>query len=215
MWFIYALGGGWGHLTRAAALARYAPCPVRILTNSPYASLVSGLDIVAIDPGLDFDNTRRAVLAQIERAQPSLLIVDTFPRGLGGELEHYTAPPPRVLVQRDIETSFQTKIDEYVLNNYELIVNPGVRHWPAVDLIAQARLVIGGAGYNTVHECAALNVPLVARPWPRKYDRQWLRAKPRRRLRKSTVGSCSGGDGSARSRATAARLSIRERRRPL
>ena len=43
MWLIYALGGGWGHLTRAVALASIAQRerPVRILTNSPYASIVA------------------------------------------------------------------------------------------------------------------------------------------------------------------------------
>jgi hypothetical protein len=52
-----------------------------------------------------------------------------------------------------------------------------VDQWPAIDWIAQARVVVGGAGYNTVHECAATGTPLVARPWPRKYDRQRARAE--------------------------------------
>ena len=244
MWIVYALGGGWGHLTRAAALTRYAAHPVRILTNSPYASRFSGLNMVSIDAALDFGNTRRVVLREIEHAQPSLLIVDTFPRGLGGELENYNGR--RVLIQRDLDERFEKRTRQYVSDHYGLVVNPGegpvypqsvltapwflrntfppctragvlivaggnkeeqswygevaaaldcpfrcvapelppgcppehwVRHWPAIDLIAQARLVIGGAGYNTVHECAALNVPLIAKPWPRKYDRQWLRAR--------------------------------------
>jgi hypothetical protein len=246
MWLIYALGGGWGHLTRAAALARYARCPVRILTNSPYAAFVSGLDICAIDPALGREHTSRAVLDEIERVQPSLLIIDTFPRGLGGELGHHTNSAPRVLVQRDVDELFKTKTAGYVLSNFDTVLNPGegplypnsiltapwlirdnfppspretvlivaggnhdelswygqvaaaldlplrciapelppgcpprywVREWPAIEWINRARLVIGGAGYNTVHECAALNVPLVAKPWPRKYDRQFLRAR--------------------------------------
>jgi hypothetical protein len=45
-----------------------------------------------------------------------------------------------------------------------------VAYYPAMDLLAQADLVISGGGYNTVHECLALNVPLVAIPWPRLYD---------------------------------------------
>ena len=39
-WLIYALGGGWGHMNRAIALARAAHIPVEILVNSPYANLV-------------------------------------------------------------------------------------------------------------------------------------------------------------------------------
>lgn len=49
-------------------------------------------------------------------------------------------------------------------------------YWPAIDLFNAAGVVVGGAGYNTVYECLACGVPLIARPWPRKYDRQWLRA---------------------------------------
>ena len=47
---IYALGGGWGHLTRAVALANALPFgQTRILTNSPYASLVD-LSVEQVTP---------------------------------------------------------------------------------------------------------------------------------------------------------------------
>ena len=51
-----------------------------------------------------------------------------------------------------------------------------VEYWPAMDLYASADVVIGGAGYNSIYECMACGVPLVARAWPRKYDRQRLRS---------------------------------------
>ncbi|MBW4572535.1 MAG: hypothetical protein KME31_32500 [Tolypothrix carrinoi HA7290-LM1] len=38
--------------------------------------------------------------------------------------------------------------------------------------MAVADVVVGGAGYNTVYECAALGVPLVAIALKRLYDRQ-------------------------------------------
>jgi len=60
-----------------------------------------------------------------------------------------------------------------------------IEHWPASDLFPAAGVVIGGAGYNTIHECLAWQVPLIAHPWPRKYDRQWLRA--RRAARQGSV----------------------------
>ena len=50
-----------------------------------------------------------------------------------------------------------------------------IRHWPGMDLLQLADVVIGGGGYNTVYECAALSVPLVAFSFPRRYDRQHLR----------------------------------------
>src|SRR6185369_2028234 len=51
-----------------------------------------------------------------------------------------------------------------------------IRYWPAMDLYGCAVAVVGGAGYNTVRECVAWGVPLIAKPWPRLYDRQDLRA---------------------------------------
>ena len=52
-----------------------------------------------------------------------------------------------------------------------------LRHWPAVDYVAQAKIVIGGAGYNTVHETRCHRVPLIAKAWPRRWDDQVVRAK--------------------------------------
>ena len=37
--------------------------------------------------------------------------------------------------------------------------------------------MIGSGGYNTINECKALGVPLIAFAQPRLYDRQSLRAK--------------------------------------
>jgi hypothetical protein len=270
-WLIYALGGGWGHLTRAAALARAAAAGrrVRILTNSPYAAQVHhampALDLVAIDPALSAADTRLETVRHIRAASPACLIVDTFPRGLGGELAGVlpSLAPCKVLVHRDLDPRYvaEAGLRAFVASAYDLILIPGegeggafgdlpasvvtapwlirspsglpprqpggqlcimvcasgrdeelawygavvaqllsiskaaivrcvaascppecprecwVAHWPAADLYAQADVVVGGAGYNTVHECLAYGIPLIARPWPRMYDRQGLRAQ--------------------------------------
>ena len=277
-WLIYALGSGFGHLTRASALARFAPPDnrVRILTNSPYAPCVRRslpeLDIVAFDPDMTVAQAYVEVIRQIESARPECLIVDTFPRGLGGELVDALSsfPAARVLVQRDLNPRYAAAFDlnTFVREAYDLVLIPGdstgdslgpfpqttitapwlvrspselppraracdwlglhasqpcvlvcaagnpdelhwygevvsrllvlapaleVRciapecppacppahwcsYWPAMDLYAAADVVIGSAGYNTIYECQACAVPLIARPWPRKYDRQRLRA---------------------------------------
>ena len=47
-----------------------------------------------------------------------------------------------------------------------------IRYWPGMDLLHLADVVIGGGGYNTVYECVALGLPLVAFSFPRRYDRQ-------------------------------------------
>lgn len=46
-----------------------------------------------------------------------------------------------------------------------------------MSYLQQAQVVIGGAGYNTVFECVALEIPLIGFPWPRQYDRQFQRGQ--------------------------------------
>jgi hypothetical protein len=277
-WLIYALGGGWGHLTRAVALARFAHASVRILSNSPFAgqtqSAFPDLDIVFLDPKLPVELARRYSIAEIQRAAPACLIVDTFPRGLGGELAGLlgSLAATKVLVHRDLNPRYVTeaKLRDFVKSAYDLILIPGesegnafaklpnavvtepwlirnadelptrsrarrllkikdarqpcilvcasgtakelswfgaviselltrnqhaaircvaptcppgcprecwIKYWPAADLYPAADVAIGGAGYNTIYECLAYGVPLIARSWPRLYDRQWLRAR--------------------------------------
>ncbi len=48
-------------------------------------------------------------------------------------------------------------------------------HYPAIECLWLADVVIGGGGYNTVFECNALNIPLVALPHKRLYDCQYTR----------------------------------------
>ncbi len=275
MWLIYALGGGWGHLTRAIALARIAQRgrPVRILTNSPYAEIarrsLPELDLVALNDRAAAEETRAEVFRQIAESRPECLIVDTFPRGIGGELAPLLASglhAARVLIHRDLNPRYveSARLREFVAAHYDQVLVPGagegsqlgeaartfetlpwlvrsageipdgrrakealrlhedrcmlvcasgkaeelewygaaaeelrrqacplpvrcvaaegegecwVRYWPAMDLFGCTAVVIGGAGYNTVQECLAWDVPLVARPWPRAYDRQELRAR--------------------------------------
>ena len=48
-------------------------------------------------------------------------------------------------------------------------------HYPGIECLLAADVVIGGGGYNTFYECAALKVPLVAIAQNRRYDRQAVR----------------------------------------
>jgi predicted glycosyltransferase len=276
-WLIYALGGGWGHLTRAASLARVARerHRIRIITNSPYATRVARampeLNLIVLDPSLETAKARVRAVQEIEASECGCLIVDTFPRGLGGELAKLlgSLKAKKVLIQRDLNPRYvvEAALRDFVQSTYDLVLIPGegetgvlsnlpaavitkpwlirdpqphrehngkgrilvcasgeiaelpwygavvssllshspavdvrcvaptcpsgcphenwVEHWPAADLYPEADVVIGCAGYNTIHECAAYQIPLIARPWPRKYDRQWLRA--RRAAKRGTV----------------------------
>ncbi len=51
-----------------------------------------------------------------------------------------------------------------------------INHWPGIEVLAACDIAIGGAGYNTMSECRALNVPLIAIPQARTYDTQSMRA---------------------------------------
>jgi hypothetical protein len=250
---IYALGGGWGHLTRAAALAHAlgASADVRILTNSPYLQVVQAA-IPHVE--VELTPTREAATSAIQHSKMDILVVDTFPRGLGGELTGIipSLQVPKILIHRTLNPTYVARsgLHEFAATNYDCIFCPGeqgllaslpqaihtapwlirkpvaiappvdivicasgnaeelewygeaaalvsrqakvhciapnlppgcppevwISHWPAIDWIANARVVIGGAGYNTVNECLALGVPLIAKPWPRKYDDQQARA---------------------------------------
>lgn len=275
-WLLYALGGGWGHLQRSLALGRLLAreTPVSLLTNSPYAARVHepGVELVRLAPDLPADRVRQQVHEWLQARSITGLVVDTFPRGLGGELVESLAAlaeRPRVLVHRDLNPAYvqAREVRTFVATRYDRIIIPGegsappglpladlpqvchtapwlirsshelpspdqiraalqvpiglplvlvlaagqlaeqawfgavtraisttlpqvaVRclafhcppgcppqlwhwHWPAIEYLGAATVVVGGAGYNTLQECQALGVPLVARPWRRLYDRQ-------------------------------------------
>ena len=62
-----------------------------------------------------------------------------------------------------------------------------VSHFPAFEYLPAADLVIGGCGYNLFYECMALQIPLIAFPWERVYDRQKVRAQKAESLGLGTV----------------------------
>ena len=297
-WLIYALGGGWGHLMRALAFGRIAALhrPVTILSNSPYTAnllnyaakeallpIVAGCYIQVISPAASFTQTCDRVRQIVSRMTYDCLIIDTFPRGLGGELADILPKIksiPRILVHRDINPNYVRAKDlqRFVAEYFNLIFIPGetgelafsqlpqvqhtapwlirsadelptrshartllhlnllkavtspasltplvliyaagraeelafygqltqelvnsrsditvrclsahcpehcppelwVFHWPGIECLPAANVVIGGAGYNTFYECMAVGVPLVAFAFERHYDRQGIRVK--------------------------------------
>jgi hypothetical protein len=273
MWLIYALGGGWGHLNRALALGQFAALhhPIKLLVNSPYADRVGtlphNLELVVVSPSSSPEDVQ-ARLQQLLQQQPcDRFIVDTFPRGLGGELAAILPrlKCPRVLIHRDLHPAYvqRFQIEAFVQQHFEQVIIPGEGmrvplahlpqtvhtqpwlsrnpedladrptartrlnldattctvlilasgqqeelawygqvsaviahlpgiqvcclaatcpphcppelwrlHYPALEVLLAADLVVGSGGYNTVYECCALGIPLVAKPWPRLYDRQ-------------------------------------------
>ncbi|OJT23876.1 hypothetical protein BO221_18110 [Archangium sp. Cb G35] len=116
-WLIYALGGGMGHLTRAVALGRAARRRghrVEVITNSPFApelALEAELGEGNVHRlGAEFDKhaVRESIERLLDRVRPEVLVVDTFPRGLGGELAPLLPgmKARKVLVHRDLHPDY-------------------------------------------------------------------------------------------------------------
>lgn len=137
-WLIYALGGGLGHLTRSLALARTAGrqgIECTILSNSPGAKWIpasrelspSGT-LIEIAPDADRATVAREVQTVLCRKECDVLIVDTFPRGLGGELVDLLPDVrvPKVLVHRDLNPKYVEQYDlaEFV-TAYDCLLMPG------------------------------------------------------------------------------------------
>jgi hypothetical protein len=277
-WLIYALGGGWGHLTRALSLGRIAATQrnVKIITNSSYAQQIDSEDcfFYLIPENAGFSETCLQVREILCNTSYNRLIIDTFPRGLGGELADILPQLqhiPRILIHRDISPSYVAakKLRTFTLENFDRVIVPGegedlpfcdlpivkhtapwlirnywelpdqatvrsrilkvdqsvktilvcaagktselslfaqlalhlqqkfpecavrilaancppecppqlwVSHHPGIECLAAADVAVGSAGYNTVYECAAVGVPLVALALERLYDRQNKRA---------------------------------------
>ncbi|MBD1909854.1 MULTISPECIES: glycosyltransferase [unclassified Leptolyngbya] len=284
-WLIYAMGGGWGHLNRAIAIARPLAQhhSVHILTNSPYApfmqsylSVLPNLQFHTLAPDIPLSEACYQIWRWLKTLPYTGLLVDTFPRGLVGELADLLpklSDRSRILIHRDLNPRYVAShhLTDFVRCHYERLWIPGegtavpfatlpqvrqsapwlvrqpgelgdrstactllnvephdpsplvlvllagqpeeqaffvalseaiahtfpqvtlrllapeppkgtlpypwIAHYPAMDVLWMADVVIGSGGYNTVHECIALKVPLIAVPWKRLYDRQAMRLK--------------------------------------
>ena len=101
---VYADGGGLGHLTRVQSLRHTLGFdePITVLTSSVHADddrVVAGLRTVAITIRRDDLAARRSWLQRtLAELEPSLIVVDAFPAGLGGEIDATTVPGPVPLV---------------------------------------------------------------------------------------------------------------------
>ena len=140
-WFLYGMGGGFGHLTRsvafARALRRIAPqLHLHLVTNSQFAredllqsELGARATIHILDHRADKDHTCGQVRQLLAEVDPHLLAVDTFPRGLGGELANWIegSGAVHVLTHRDLNPQYvdRYKLKEFVSANYDLVLSPG------------------------------------------------------------------------------------------
>lgn len=123
----YALGGGLGHLTRTRAiieaLLQRLPLDISLITNCRHYSLVFNNHKLTI--AYVANQTELSIqLTKILASPFDLLIVDTFPRGLMGELTTYlkNVSVPRILIQRYLNEHYLTKfqVADFVEAHYSL-----------------------------------------------------------------------------------------------
>ena len=137
----YALGGGLGHIVRQVAIARSLQQQTdgnsksTIIANSEFASTVAQL--VAQENGdqilfellppnclpIDVENLLERLLAS---QHFECLIVDVFPRGLGGELANCFAKHPalpKILIARNLPLAYlqQFQVESFVRRNFRLV----------------------------------------------------------------------------------------------
>ncbi|AKF84270.1 hypothetical protein MFUL124B02_41485 [Myxococcus fulvus 124B02] len=137
-WLIYALGGGMGHFTRASGLARNAARKghhVTLVTNSPFAPdvpleavLGPEVHVHRLSPELGKAAMRETVDCLLEGVRPDLLVVDTFPRGLVGELAPLlpSLRMGKVLVHRDLNPTYVARFDiAAAVEDFHLLLVPG------------------------------------------------------------------------------------------
>ena len=93
----------------------------------PLAAGAAGIQ--ALDPCAPADQTRAAVTRAIAECRPECLIVDTFPRGIGGELAGLlgTLEARKVLVHRDLNPRYveAASLRQFVAEHYGLVLVPG------------------------------------------------------------------------------------------
>ncbi len=97
----YALGGGRGHLTRSLWMAQFFP-QVRWLVPVRLAHWVNA---IGLEPQSSQSLAQR-VQSEIDHYQPDLLVVDTFPRGVLGELARVHWDCPAWLVSRWVKPEY-------------------------------------------------------------------------------------------------------------
>ena len=137
-WKIYALGGGLGHFHRALVLGRGAVAQghsVEILTNSRFAphipwksELGESGDVTFIRSEDSPETTSAAVIDWLEGENFDRLIVDTFPRGLAGELSELMLEMtvPKTLIHRDLNPEYIEKYDVVgTVGQFDQLILPG------------------------------------------------------------------------------------------
>lgn len=119
---IYALGGGRGHATRSARLAGWFETgwEVHLIWPSRLRGFLCTHPVHHLDAAEE-------VAPLLRQLKPDLLLVDTFPRGLMGEL---VPPCPAWLIGRWLKPAYAARPEvQASLDNYEAILSVELTPW--------------------------------------------------------------------------------------
>lgn len=135
-WLIYSLGGGLGHFHRALCISRAASTighKVKIISNSRFSNYIpwekefqgDSVEVVVIPHTNDRATTIGCIRSQLVNNDYDRLIVDTFPRGLAGELPDLLGDikVPKILVSRFLNPVYVEKFNlPNELYKYDLVI---------------------------------------------------------------------------------------------
>jgi hypothetical protein len=132
---MYALGGGLGHLQRSLSLCRTAARRGHqsvILSNSPvWPRIAANLPLpgTTVRHLVGDDATVLAEANHCLQTTPfDVLVVDTLPRGICGELANRLPNVPTVFVHRDLAASYAAQPDVMAaVRQFDLMLCPGER----------------------------------------------------------------------------------------
>jgi hypothetical protein len=126
---------------------------------------------------LDIDRARQLLEREGERKRINDSTFNT-PRSKKTILVYTSGKPSELRLFGAIARSLVTAFPECSVRCLAPVLPPQcppgvwVSHSPGIECLPAADIVVGGGGYNTVSECRALGVPLIAFAFKRLYDRQ-------------------------------------------
>lgn len=127
----YAFGSGLGHLTRASSIARklshLVSGDLAVLTNTPFHDLFGEIPVRFIDTRSGSTACARDLIGEvIRRNTPRALIIDSFPRGIAGELPPILSRSDckKILVRRILKDDYVQKfgINQFVIDHYNTTI---------------------------------------------------------------------------------------------
>lgn len=145
----YALGGGLGHAMRTLSLARKNAefgGTHTVICNSPFSTYVQKqfdresdrIKLICLSPQMTPSESAVKIDEIFQQVVPEVIVVDTFPRGLGGELVEILSSTElmKILVCRTLPPRYVSDMGlvEFVGRCFDAVLLPGEESQFSADL---------------------------------------------------------------------------------